>query len=142
MVFHRIFPLYGNLYIPKHWELHGFSSTLNLLGSEEYGKSLCFPILFLYYVNSLFPYFGNCLDFCFTQTINLKCLRFPILFLHYGNPLFLCFWNCMDFCFIRKILKKNFDFEIFVFPIFFPYYGNSLFPYFGNSMAFCFTQNI
>ena len=48
---------------------HGFSSTLNLRDSEEYGKYLCFPMLFLYYVNSLFPVFGNCMDFCFTQNI-------------------------------------------------------------------------
>ena len=48
MAFHRIFPFYGNLHIPKHWELHGFSLTLNMRGSEEYGKSLCFPILFPY----------------------------------------------------------------------------------------------
>ena len=25
MAFHRIFPFYGNLYIHKHWEFHGFS---------------------------------------------------------------------------------------------------------------------
>ena len=24
MVFHRIFPSYGNLYIPRHWGLHEF----------------------------------------------------------------------------------------------------------------------
>ena len=46
MAFQRIYPFYRNLYIPKHWELHGFSLTLHLRGSEEYGKSLCFPILF------------------------------------------------------------------------------------------------
>ena len=69
MAFHRIFPFYGNLYIHKHWEFHGFSSTLNLRGSEDYGESLCFLLLFPYYVNSLFPYFGNCMDFCITQNI-------------------------------------------------------------------------
>ena len=40
MAFNRKFPFYGNLYIPKHWELHGFSSTLNVRGSEKYGKSV------------------------------------------------------------------------------------------------------
>ena len=69
MVFHRIIPFYGNLYFPKDWELHGFLLSLNPEGSEEYGKSLYFPIFFPYYVNSLFPYFGNCMDFCFTQNI-------------------------------------------------------------------------
>ena len=48
MAFHKIFPFYGNLYIPKHWELHGFTLTLNLRGSEEYGKSLCFLVLIPY----------------------------------------------------------------------------------------------
>ena len=70
MAFHRIFPFYGNLYVHKHWEFHGFSSALNLRGSGNYGKSLCFALLFPTYVNSLFPYFGNCMDFCFTQNIS------------------------------------------------------------------------
>ena len=69
MAFHRIFSFDGNLYIHKHWEFHGFSSTLNPRGSEDYGKSLCFLLLFPYYVNSLFPYFRNCMDFCFTRNI-------------------------------------------------------------------------
>ena len=69
MAFYRIFSFYGNLYIHKYWEFHGFSSNLNLRGSEDYGKSLCFLLLFSYYVNSRFPYFGNCMDFCFTQNI-------------------------------------------------------------------------
>ena len=69
IAFHRIFPFYGNLYIHKHWENHGFSSTLNLWGSEDCGESLCFLSLFPYYVNSLFPYFGNCMNFCITQNI-------------------------------------------------------------------------
>ena len=69
MAFHRIFPFFGNLCIPKHRELHVFSSTLNLWDSEEYGKCLCFPILFLYYVNLLFPYFVNLMDFCFSRNI-------------------------------------------------------------------------
>ena len=29
MAFHRVFPFYGNLYIHKHWEFHGFSKFLN-----------------------------------------------------------------------------------------------------------------
>ena len=32
-------------------------------------KYWCFPIFFSYYGDSLFPYFGNCMDFCFTQNI-------------------------------------------------------------------------
>ena len=77
--------------------MHGFSSTLNLRGSKKYGKSLCFPMLFSYYVNSLFPYFGNFMDFCITEiykkSINVKCLCFPIPFPYYRYPLFPCFGN-------------------------------------------------
>ena len=105
--FHVVCLLGGNLFITKHWEFHGLSSTLNLQGSEEYGKPLCFPIFSLYYVNSLFPCSGNYMDFCFTQNIKethkFGMFVFPMLFLCYGNPLFLRFGNCMDFYFIRKI---------------------------------------
>ena len=117
MAFHRIFPFYGNLYIPKHWELHGFSSTLNLRGSEEHGKSLCFPILFLCYVNSshiLGIVWTSASPKIFKEPKNLKFLCFPILFLYYGNPRFLCFWNCMDFC------VRNHNFQMFVFSHTFP----------------------
>ena len=33
-------------------------------------ECLFFPILSPYYGNSLFPYFGNCMGFCFTQNIS------------------------------------------------------------------------
>ena len=82
MAFHRIYSFYGNLYIHKHWEFLGFSLTLNLPGSEDYGISLCFVLLFPYYLNSLL---------------------FPILFSYYGNSIFPCSGNCMDFCFMRNI---------------------------------------
>ena len=32
-------------------------------------KCLCFPMLFSYYVNPLFPYFWNCMDFYYKQKI-------------------------------------------------------------------------
>ena len=44
------------------------ASTLNLRVSEEYGKSMfshSFPVL----CKSLFPYFENCMNFCFTRNI-------------------------------------------------------------------------
>ena len=63
MAFHRIFPFYGNLYIRKHWELHRFSSTLNLRGSEKYGKIPVFfhtfPVLFKF----TFPIFWELYGF-------------------------------------------------------------------------------
>ena len=124
---------------------HGFSSTLLLRDSEEYGKYLCFPMLFLYYVNSLFPYFGKCMDFCFTQNIwetpTFKCLFFHILFPYYENSHFPCFGNYMDFCFTRKF-KKPINLKCLCFPTLFPCYENSLFLCFGNCMNFCFIRKI
>ena len=91
----------------KHWEFHGFSSTLNLRGREEHGESLCYPILFPYYVNLLFHILGtawiSASPEIVKKPINLKSLCFPVLFPYYGNPLSPCFWNCMDFCFMRGI---------------------------------------
>ena len=63
MAFHRIFPCYRNFYIPKQLGLHEFSLTLNLWGRAEPGNYLCFPILVLWYGNSLIPQFGNCIRF-------------------------------------------------------------------------------
>ena len=133
MAFHRICPFYGNLYISKHWELHGVSSTLDLRTSEGYGKFLCFPILFLYYVNSLFPYFGNCMDFCFTQSIwethyfgmFVFSHTFPVLW-EFTFPMF---WKLYGFLLNLKCL---------CFPILFPHYGNPHFPCVGNCVDFCF----
>ena len=146
MAFHRIFSFYGNLYIHKHWEFHGFSSTLNLRGSENYGKSLCFLLLFPYYVNSLFPNFGiiwiSALPKIFQKPITLKCLCFPIYFLYHGNSLFPYFGNCMDFCFPPNSWETHYFGMFGFFPILFPYYGNSLLPYSGNCMDFCFIRNI
>ena len=146
MALHRIFSFYWNLYIHKHWEFHGFSSTLNLRGSENYGKSLCFLLLFPYYVNSLFPNFGiiwiSALPKIFQKPITLKCLCFPIYFLYHGNSLFPYFGNCMDFCFPPNSWETHYFGMFGFFPILFPYYGNSLLPYSGNCMDFCFIRNI
>ena len=146
MALHRIFPFCGNLYIHKHWEFHGFSSTLNLRGSENYGKSLCFLLLFPYYVNSLFPNFGiiwiSALPKIFEKPITLKCLCFPIYFPYHGNSLFPYFGNCMDFCFPPHSWETHYFGMFGFFPILFPYYGNSLLPYSGNCMDFCFIRNI
>ena len=146
MAFHRIFPFYGNLYIHKHWELHGFSSTLNLRGSEDYGNSLCFPILFPYYVNSLFPYFGNCMDFYFTRNIS-ETLNFEMFVFSYIFPLlweftFPIFWELYGFLLHPKYLRNPLLWNVCFFPILSPYYGNSLFPCFGNYVDLCLTRNI
>ena len=82
---------------------------------------LCFPIRFLYYGNSFFPCFGNCMDFCFTwnikETHNFKCLCFSILSPYHGNSLFSCFGNCIDFS-LHDICKKSLTLECSVFPYF------------------------
>ena len=105
----------SNLYIHKHWEFHGFSSTLTLRGCEGYGKSLCFLLIFPYYVNSLFPYFRNCMDCAlskiFEKAITLECLCFPRFFhVHFGN--------CMDFCFTQNSWESNY-FGMFAFSQYF-----------------------
>ena len=145
MAFHRMFPFYGNLYIPKHWEWHGFSSTINLRGSEEYGKFLCLPILFLYYVNSLFPFLGVvwiCTSLeILEKPITLECLFFPyfprIMGIHFSHVLGIVWISASP-----KIYLKPITFKYLFFPILSPYYENSLSQYFGDWMDFCFTRNI
>ena len=60
-------------------------------------ECLYFPILFPYNENSLFPCFGNCMDFCFTQnkwvTLDIGIFCFPIFFSYYRNSLSLSFWS-------------------------------------------------
>ena len=146
MTFLGILSFYGNLYIHRHWEFHGFSSTLNLWGSQDYGKSLCFLLLFPYYVNLLFPYFGNCMDFCFTQNIWQTHYFGWFLFSHIFPLLweltFLIFWELYGFLLHPKYLRNPTLWNVCFFSILFPYYGNSLSPCFGNCMDFCFIRNI
>ena len=55
-------------------------------------KCLCFPMLFLYYRNPLFLYFGNYMDFCFTRNVEetqkFEILRYsaPFCFASNRNP--------------------------------------------------------
>ena len=146
MAFHRICPFYGNLYISKHWELHGVSSTLDLRTSEGYGKFLCFPILFLYYVNSLFPYFGNCMDFCFTQNIwETQHFGMFAFFPYFSRIMGIHFSHVLGIVWISassEKFKKPINLKCLCFPILFPYNGNPLFPCFGNCMDFCFKRKI
>ena len=139
MAFHRIFPFYGNLYIPKHWELDGFSRTLNLQGSEEYGKSLCFPILFPYWVNSLFRYFGNCIDFGFIQNIEEINTFKMFVFYHtlsvFWEFTFHIFWELYGFLFNPKYLR-NHKFEMFGLPHTFPVLWEFTFPIFWEFCGF------
>ena len=133
MAFHRMFPFYGNLYIPKHWEWHGFSSTINLRGSEEYGKFLCLPILFLYYVNSLFPFLGVvwiCTSLeILEKPITLECLFFPyfprIMGIHFSHILGIVWISASPKIYVKPITFKYLFFSHtfpllweFTFPIF------------------------
>ena len=54
-------------------------------------ECLCFPKIFPYYGNSLFPCFGNCIDYCL-ETLALGMFFFPILFHTIGNH-FPHFWG-------------------------------------------------
>ena len=60
-------------------------------------KCLCFPILFPYYGNPLFPCFGNCMDFCFQQkipeTLNFEMIMFSHIFSLLCAFTFLIFWE-------------------------------------------------
>ena len=123
---------------------HGFSSTLNLRDSEEYGKYLCFPMLFLYYVNSLFPVFGNCMDFCFTQNI-WETQTFKCFFTYFSRIMRIHVSHVLGIIWISaslEIFKKPINLKCLCFPTLFLYYGNPLFVCFGNCMNFCFIRKI
>ena len=128
------------IHFPMFWELHGFLAA----SSEKFQKHLtlkclCFLIFFPYYGNSLFPYFGSCMDFCFTQNIwePLECF-FSHTFPELSESTFPTFWELYRFMLHPKILKKPINLKCLCFPILFPNYGNPLFPCFGNCMGFCF----
>ena len=58
MVFHKIFQFYGNLYISKHWKLHGKLQvneklTPNLRGSKQYVWKIDMENI------HIFPYFSR-----------------------------------------------------------------------------------
>ena len=91
MAFHRIFSIYGNLYIYKHCKFDGFSSTLNLRISKDYGKSmfsLTFPVLCKF----TFPIFWKLYGFL----LHRKYLRNPLL------------WNVCVFPYFSLIIGIHF----------------------------------
>ena len=109
-------------------------------------ECLCFPIFFSYYGNSLFPYFGNCMDFCFTQNswethyfgMFVFSHTFPVLWEFTFPHVLRIAWISAS----SEIFKKPINLKYLCFPILSPYYGNPLFLCFWNCMGFCFTQNI
>ena len=144
MTFHIILPWYGNLYIPKHWRLHGFPLTQNL--KEQNLGIVCVshtcslrwgfthPMVwelhgFLFhakYVRNL-QLWNVCVFPCFSLTMGIN----------FSHVLGIAWISAS-----REICMKLIASGCLRFPILFPYYGNSLFPCFGNCTVFCFTRNI
>ena len=132
-VFSQTFPVTSDLIHTMFWELHGFLLHANKKWKKKAKKLvtlewLCFPILSLYYENSLLAYFWY-----FKELIpHTKYMRntFGIFELSqflctlYGNSLFSCFGHCMDFCFVWNI-SETYNFGMFCFTILFPCYRNS-----------------
>ena len=145
MAFRRIFPFCGNLYIHKYWELHEFSSTLNLRGSEDYGKSVfsfTFPVLCKF----TFPKFWELYGFL----LHPKQLRNPLLwnvcfFPYFSRIIGIHFSHVLGIVWISassEIFKKAINLKCLCFPILFPCNGNPLYSCFGNCLNFCFKQKI
>ena len=77
------------------------SASRNILKKPLTLKCLCFPIFFPYCVNSLFPCFGNCMDFCFVRNI-WETQNFGMLLFFHPFPLlweftFPMFWELYGF---------------------------------------------
>ena len=109
-------------------------------------KCLCFPILFPYYGNPLFPFVGNCMGFCFKynipETLNFGMFVFSHIFSLPWEFTFSIFWELYGFLLHSKQLRNPLLWNVCFFPIRFPYYWNSLFPCSGNCMDFCFIRTI
>ena len=85
-------------------------------------ENLCFPILSPYYVNSIFPYFGNCMDFYFTKNI-WETHNFWMFFFTHTFPLlwkftFPIFWELYGFLLHSKYLRNPKIWNVCVFPYF------------------------
>ena len=107
---------------------------------------MCFPTFFPYCGNSLFPYFGNCMDFCFTQNIwgtqHFQMFAFfpyfsCIMRIHFSHVFGIIWFSASS-----KVFKKSINVKCLCFPILFPCYGNPLFPCVGNCIDYCFKLKI
>ena len=122
MAFHRIFSFYGNLYIHKHWEFYGVSSTLNLRGSEDYGKAV-FSLTFSVLCQFTFPIFWELYGFL----LHPKHLRNPLLwnvcfFPYFSRIMGIHFFHVLEIVWISasfEIFKKLINLKCLYFPIFF-----------------------
>ena len=95
-------------------------------------KCLCFPIFFPHYGNSLFPYFWNCMSFCFTQNI-LETQHYGIFAFspYFSRIMGIHFSHVLGIVWVSassEIFKKTINLKCLCFRILFPYNGNPLFP--------------
>ena len=97
-------------------------------------KCLCFPILFPYYGNTLFPCVGNCMDFCFQQKIpqarNFEMFMFSHIFSLQCQFTFLIFWELYVLLPHMKYVGNPQLWNVCVLPYFSLTMGIELFPMF------------
>ena len=83
---------------------------------------MCFPILFPLFVNSLFPCFGNCMDFCLTQNIwethNFRMFVFSHTFPKLWEFTFPMFWELLGFLLQLKNIRNPLVCNVSIFPYF------------------------
>ena len=107
---------------------------------------MCFLLLFSYYVNSLFPYFENCMDFGFIQNSReTHYFGMFIFFPYFSRIMEIHFSQVLGIVWISassKIFKKPINLKCLCFSIPFSYNGNPLFSCFGNCMDFCIKRKI
>ena len=123
-------------------------------------ECLCFPTLFLYNGNQLYPSFRNCVDFpmfweLYAFLFNPKYFRNPwnwnvcvlqyiyrTLEIHFPHVFGIawispCFRNCMDFC-VTQNISENHEFEMFMFSHSFPVLSKSILHMFWELYGFLF----
>ena len=120
MAFHRIFPFYGNLYIHKHWEFHGFWSTLNLRGSKDYEKSV-FSVTFSVLCQFTFPIFWELYGFLLHPKHLRNALLWNVRFFPYFSRIMgIHFFHVLEIVWISassEIFKKLINLKCLCFPI-------------------------
>ena len=116
-VFSHTFPLLWKLTYP--WVSVSREIPTKALHLEYF----CFPIIFPYYRNSLFPCLGNCMNFYFTCNIQETQNSVMLVFSHtfavrreFTFPMFLGIVCISAYC---EICKKTIDLGMFCFLILF-----------------------
>ena len=98
-------------------------------------KCFCFPILFPYNGNPLFPCFGNCMDFCFKQkipeTLNFEMFVFSPIFPLQWEFTFPIFWEWYGFLLHPKYFRNQHFGKFAFFPYFFRIMGIRFFHVLG-----------